>query len=108
MSAFGYVTAQVPVTLTADEITDVVVTLELADVGHVSGVVTSRGDIGTGAGPAAEGQPIAGATVELAGYPGTPSPPTTGTTRWPTSSPARTSSWCPGRGTFASPSTTSS
>jgi outer membrane protein assembly factor BamB len=64
--AFGYRTREIPVTIEAGRTTQLDVELALADVGSIAGVVTSRPDVSP---DADEALPIAGATVELVGFP---------------------------------------
>ena len=66
VSAFGYVAQSLPVTLTANAETQLVVELALADVGRIAGTITSAGDLSPNADP---GEPLAGADVKLLGTP---------------------------------------
>ena len=66
VSAFGYRTQRLPVTLEANRRTELNVELALADVGSITGVVTSREDLSPEAEP---GEPLAGAEVRLVGFP---------------------------------------
>ncbi|MGH3071968.1 MAG: carboxypeptidase regulatory-like domain-containing protein, partial [Gaiellaceae bacterium] len=68
VSAFGYVSRTFPVTLTANEATQLDIELALTGVGAVAGTVTSAGDLSP---QAEEGTPLAGATVRLVGRPRT-------------------------------------
>ncbi|HEX6131743.1 MAG TPA: carboxypeptidase regulatory-like domain-containing protein [Actinomycetota bacterium] len=68
VSAFGYASRTIPVTLTADEETQLDVELALASVGTVAGTITSAGDLTPNA---VAGEPLAGAQVRLVGHPRT-------------------------------------
>ena len=66
MSAFGYVTQSLPVTLVANVETQLDVELALTAVGSIAGTVTSAGDLSPDAEP---GTPLVGAEVRLVGKP---------------------------------------